>query len=75
MTDELEQVPGIVAELAKQVHMNPIKWHIEDDHITIVFEQGPKIRFDRPSTKTPATAKKSAAPAIQKLPVKRGRKS
>ncbi len=39
---------SIVLELAKLAGMTPISWHVANDHVTIVFEQGPKIRYETP---------------------------
>jgi hypothetical protein len=41
--------PAIVMGLAEKVHMTPIAWRVAPDSVTIVFEQGPKIQFDRAS--------------------------
>jgi len=45
MTDQ--QIPALVQNLAAKVNMTPIAWKIDPDSVTIVFEQGPKITFDR----------------------------
>ena len=42
-----KEVPSIVATFASQVKMTPIAWHIEPTYVVIVFEQGPKMRFER----------------------------
>ncbi len=41
------KIPSIVMSLADKVSMTPIAWNIQPDHVTIVFEQGPKLRFER----------------------------
>lgn len=52
MMDEKE-IPPIVSALAKQVDMTPIAWDVKPDTVTIVFEQGPKLTFQRePTSKT-----------------------
>jgi 2C-methyl-D-erythritol 2,4-cyclodiphosphate synthase len=43
----LEKVPSVVAVLAEMVNMTPIAWKISSTSITIVFEQGPKMIFNR----------------------------
>jgi hypothetical protein len=41
-----KEVPPIVAAFAAQVKMTPIAWRFESGYVVIVFEQGPKMRFD-----------------------------
>jgi hypothetical protein len=48
MTPELEEVPPIVARLSEEVNMHPIAWNVGPETITIVFQEGQKIHFDRP---------------------------
>jgi hypothetical protein len=48
MSDELEKVPPIVQQLADEVGKRPWSWFIADDHVSIVFIDGVKLRFDRP---------------------------
>jgi hypothetical protein len=43
----LEKIPAVVAALAEKVNMTPIAWKIASSSITIVFEQGPKMIFNR----------------------------
>jgi len=43
----LEKVPAVIAALAEKVNMTPISWKITSSSITIVFEQGPKMIFNR----------------------------
>jgi len=68
-------VPSLVQALADKVKMNPIAWHILPDKVIIIFEQGPKLTFDRDDIEVKVAiappVKKVIAPAIQKLPVKR----
>jgi hypothetical protein len=45
--DMAEKIPAIVLALGKKVKMTPIAWQEHLDRIIIVFEQGPKIVFDR----------------------------
>jgi len=42
-----KEIPPIVAIFAANAKMIPIAWHIEPTYVVIVFEQGPKIRFER----------------------------
>lgn len=42
-----QDIPTLVRSLALKVNMTPIAWRIDRDSVTIVFEQGPKITFDR----------------------------
>ena len=42
-----QEVPTLIAYFAAQVKMTPIAWHIEPAYVVIVFEQGPKMRFER----------------------------
>ncbi len=41
------KIPSIVMSLAEKVGMTPVAWNIQPDHVTIVFQQGPKLRFER----------------------------
>jgi len=43
----LEKVPAVVAALAEKVNMTPIAWGITPTQVTIVFEQGPLMTFNR----------------------------
>jgi hypothetical protein len=48
--DEQKQVPNIVKALAQSVNMTPISWNVPtslSEPIVIVFEQGPKLTFER----------------------------
>jgi hypothetical protein len=56
MTDK---IPSLVAALAEQVKMTPIAWKEYPDCIVIVFQEGPKISFDRAlaDLKPPRTAR------------------
>ena len=42
-----EKVPALVLALSGKVNMTPIAWKIASSSITIVFEQGPKMIFNR----------------------------
>ena len=66
MNDKLEQVPPIVARLAEEVKMHPISWAVTPESITIVFEEGQKLHFDRPGASVGA---QHAAP-VSKPPSK-----
>jgi hypothetical protein len=74
-----DNVPVIVQKLAYGVKMTPIAWHLYPDKIVIVFEQGPKLTFDRDQLAVKVAIAKPApvtiAPAIQKLPARRNPKS
>jgi len=48
--------PTHILALAEQVNMTPIKYHEYPDRIVIIFEQGPKMTFDRADI-TPPTPK------------------
>jgi len=41
------KVPALVLALAGKVNMAPIAWKIDPTSVTIVFEQGPKMVFNR----------------------------
>ena len=43
------QIPALVLELARRVNLTPIAWKFTPDEIVIVFEEGPKLRFERPT--------------------------
>ena len=55
-------IPPEVVKLAASVNMTPIDWVIKSDSIVIIFEQGPKMIFNR-EDQTPAAP--TAAPAAQ----------
>jgi hypothetical protein len=69
--------PSIVVELAAKEGKEPIAWHVADDHITIVYGSGEKIRYDRekeqPALIKPAraAAKPAAAPKPRSKPKKK----
>jgi hypothetical protein len=44
----IQEVPPLIASFAAQVKMTPIAWRFEPGCVVIVFEQGPKMRFDLP---------------------------
>jgi hypothetical protein len=44
-----QEVPPLIVSFAAQVKMTPIAWRFEPGCVVIVFEQGPKMRFDLPS--------------------------
>jgi len=41
------KVPALVLALSGTVNMTPIAWKINPTSVTIVFEQGPKLVFNR----------------------------
>jgi hypothetical protein len=47
ITPKVVAPPSLIAAFAAQVKMTPIAWHIEPTYVSIVFEQGPKMRFER----------------------------
>jgi hypothetical protein len=47
LKEPIDPTPAIVAALADQVHMTPISWRVKSESVVIVFEQGPKLTFDR----------------------------
>jgi hypothetical protein len=57
-----EKIPSHILALGEQVRMTPIAWAETETTITIVFEQGPKIAFERQTSNVekPAVAKPSA---------------
>jgi len=63
-----QKVPALVVTLAAQVKMTPIAWRIEPTCVTIVFEQGPKLRFDRPPWTVGACESEKSAPLPALLP-------
>jgi hypothetical protein len=42
-----ECMPCIVKQIGERVGMNPIAWWEYPERIVIVFEQGPKLTFER----------------------------
>jgi hypothetical protein len=80
MTD----MPNIVKALAWREGKDPISWFVADDHVTIVYASGEKIRYLEPELEPeleqtpPATKKlpavKPSAPASKKLPARKPRK-
>jgi hypothetical protein len=39
--------PALILALAQSVKMTPIAWRVKSDQVVIIFEQGPKIVFER----------------------------
>jgi hypothetical protein len=54
--------PSIVLELAAKEGKSPISWFVGDDHVTIVYGSGEKIRYDR-DLEQPALIKPNQARA------------
>jgi hypothetical protein len=50
------RVPAIVVALAAKVNMTPIAWKEYPDRVVIVFEQGPKITFERETSQPAGTS-------------------
>jgi hypothetical protein len=46
-----ERIPALVLALADKVKLTPLAWREDADGVTIVFEQGAKLRFERESPK------------------------
>jgi hypothetical protein len=42
-----DKIPAIVVALAAQVGKNPIAWSVHPKTVVIVFQDGPKLTFDR----------------------------
>ena len=45
--EKKDNPPAEVMALAEKVGMTPLSWFIAPDHITIVFVEGAKLRFER----------------------------
>jgi hypothetical protein len=89
MSDEIEEIPPIVRALAITFGQPVLRWQLLDDEVIILFDTGQKVHFPRPgavhqtaaisSPKGKTEARPPAAPPtspkIQKLPVRRGRKT
>jgi len=43
----MTNTPSIVSELSRQVNGVPISWLVAPDHVTIVFQDGRKLTFDK----------------------------
>ena len=51
------EIPSIVKELARQEGKEPWSWFVAPDHVTIVYMDGHKVRYERAiKTETPAAA-------------------
>lgn len=63
---DIPHIPAVVMALAEQVQMAPIAWRLQGRTVVIVFEQGPKLTFDRvplrPRRKTAAAGAAPPAP-------------
>jgi hypothetical protein len=57
----IKEIPLTVASLAAHVKMTPIAWRFEPGCVVIVFEQGPKMRFDLEEVLVAAKPKKAHA--------------
>lgn len=64
--DDVVQVPPIVKALAEKEGKLPLSWWVASDHMTIVYQDGRKVtydrdlKFDKPAA---AAAEETAAPA------------
>ena len=54
--------PSIVLDLAEKEGKTPLDWFVADDHVTIVYASGEKIRYERESCRG------RPCPASKKLP-------
>jgi hypothetical protein len=84
----MNDIPNIVNALAWREGKTPISWFVADDHVTIVYASGEKIRYLEPELEAeletelekipPASKKlpavKPSAPASRKLPARKPRK-
>lgn len=52
-----EQIPPIVQKLSEMVSMTPVSWNIYPHQVVIVFEEGPKLIFDKDEKSQPALSK------------------
>ena len=59
-------IPCIVRKLGEQVGMTPIAWAETETSIVIVFEQGPKLVFERKVEAEPEPVKKVRKPRRSK---------
>ena len=59
-------IPSLVQSLADQVHMTPIAWNVTARQVVIVFEQGPKLTFEREAMLEAAQAKDTPAGTTKK---------
>ncbi len=55
-------VPPLVKRLAEETHAMPLSWFVADDHVTIVFTDGRKIRYERDPDRPGAPA---ASPKVK----------
>ena len=63
-----DKVPAVVTELASKVGKSPLAWRIKETAVVIVFEDGPRIVFDRdPKPSLPIELPSKPAPS-QKMP-------
>ena len=74
-----QNVPPLIAALAAQVNMTPIAWHyeptcLEPTCVVIVFEQGPKLRFDCPTWTVGACKEEKSPPLPALLPKPKAQK-
>jgi hypothetical protein len=60
-----EKIPALVLALAATQKMTPIAWSIQPEKVVIVFEQGPKITFDRTLEPEPKAEKTTPAKVIK----------
>jgi hypothetical protein len=58
--------PSIVLALAEKEGKTLLDWFIADDHVTIVYASGEKIRYERQAEQIP--------PASKKLPSRKPKK-
>jgi len=63
-----DKIPAIVVALAAQVKKTPIAWAVKPDTVVIVFQDGPKMTFDREAGPVGAHGMRPEGPA--QVPVK-----
>jgi hypothetical protein len=68
-TDKAIKIPLVVLALAEKVKMTPIAWNVKSDQVIIVFEQGPKICFEREEMLEvyPKTGKQEVNKAVEEF--------
>ncbi len=74
MTD----IPSIVLALAEKEGKTPLDWFVADDHVTIVYASGEKIRYERDPVGAGLVPARNelplTPPASKKLPARRPKK-
>jgi hypothetical protein len=61
--------PSLVLELATREGKTPLSWFVGDDHVTIVYGSGEKIRYDRDEIQPkPVVGARHVSPVHSELP-------